>query len=191
MLEGLKHLLHARHTSLADVSDPTAVALHARVASPNAVRSPFSGMAAAVFHVDFFVEHAPDNKNQPEHVTEYVGSVLIGGDLMVEADGLRVLLPGRRFRLEFEGAAGDGVTLDRPLPPGCEHIAKSPLTARGALRYRELSLSHGEEVELVATVAKVHRGGGYRDVHVEAGAPFEAQPDLAEVLVRYKMPSFA
>jgi len=30
--------------------------------------------------------------------------------------------PGQRFRLAFDGAAGDGVPLDKPLPPGCEPI---------------------------------------------------------------------
>jgi hypothetical protein len=183
MLEGLKHLFHAAHATLADVSDPTAVKLYARVASPNAVRSPFSGMVAAVFHVDFFV-----------------GSVLIGEDLVVEAGGLGILLPAQRFRLEFEGAAGDGVTLDRPLPPGCEHIAASLSRPGGALHYRELSLSHGEVVELLATVEKVRpdlrrsgqsvHAGGYRDEHVDDEAPFVARPDLAEVVVRSKMPSF-
>jgi hypothetical protein len=194
MLEALKRLVHwpDHKTAIGDVPAPTPVVVAATIVSPNDVRNPISDTVAAVFHVDFYVERAPERRD-PNQAPSFVGSVVIGGDLVVEAGGHHILLPGQRYRLDFDGmaglSAGIGVSVDRPLPPGCEHIVSAPQTALGALFYRELSLSHGEAVQLIATIDRVHTGG-YRDQPAAHEAPLVARPDLAPVVLRYSVPSF-
>jgi hypothetical protein len=192
MFDRLKGLFRTASTTLTAVDGPTAVRLRARVASPKSIRSPMTGLSASFFHIDFQVEVSVEGGmsrgGTDRTFYQHIGSAVVGGDLILESEGQLIFLPASRFVVRFRGAHSQGQPVQRSLPAEMAHIANAPACARGPLFYNELSLSTGEDVQLVATVKATRGGVGYRD-QPEASTPFIACPEVAPVVVHYSFPS--
>jgi hypothetical protein len=148
-------------TSLEGISEPTSVEVDVVVATENVVRSPMSGVDAALIVIDVVERVVPLERE--------VGRVVLGDTLILRADdGAEIAIVARRAQYRFVGNDTGGATLDR-IPP---EIAAVLGGARGGeLAWREHVLRHGERVRVRAVVERTGAGR------------FAARVDIAPVVV--------
>jgi hypothetical protein len=198
-----------RSTSLKQIQGPTPVALEASVVSPNEVVSPMTGLRVAALKWSFFVRSAREEFDErPEDhplvrvfkslidprndsasaddIYTPVGDGRLGDLLMLEADGKLIQIELKNAELRFPGAREQGTLVDGSLPPAFAHLLKHPALRRGPLVYRELALSHGDPVILIATVERSARDGvgPYRST---TQADFSARGDLETAVIEDRM----
>jgi hypothetical protein len=167
--------------TLAGVRAPTAVRVEARVASPNRIVSPISGLAAAVIGWRFYAHFMEQTGRNEVERYALLWNGGRGEDLVLETPEGTVLVPAEG-RLLQPAVEGRGVSLDVPLPPEAAHLMREP--NRGAIFYDELLLRTGDRVRLRATVAPSAKdsGSAYR-ASGERRCDFEALPRLGPVVV--------
>jgi len=168
----------SRIDSLSEVTRPTLVAVEGRVATPNRVTSPYSGLRAAVITWAFFETGPLFGSVCYKGARSLVSGVLSGG-LAIECAGglLHVGVDGAQFRLGSEGDIGE--IIDRRLPPELARLL--PERTLGELSYRECSLCLGDRVRVHAVVAPAASGDGpYRGC---AAHGYTALPERGLVVV--------
>lgn len=172
-----------RRSGLAFASGPVSVSLKARVASPSTVVSPMTGMRSAFIELVVgerrVVQSADDGQREIEEF-ERLGSMIVGGSLLLESEDGLIEVPTEGVRFAFPGVANLSVTnVDRPLPKELQHVMNRIL--KGTACYREHTLSEGDPVTLTGMVGpKVARKGGAS----AEDAAWIARPDLGPVTVR-------
>jgi hypothetical protein len=150
----------ARATSLEAFPSPTAVYVHALVASPDELPSPVTSARGALIQW-YLLGHA-----EREPFDEHIADGLVGESLRLDCRGRTVVVPTRYLHLYFAAANADAHLLLEPLPAALAELVDSPRALarlmRGELHYREHVLRQGTPVRLRATVVTRGRQGVYR-----------------------------
>jgi hypothetical protein len=165
------------HRRLRGLTEPTRVKVFARVASPNDVVSPMSGLYAAAFSwkLSARMPRGPGwygGAASDQEIYELVGRGVFGAELALnvedpEHDGaITLAVPLSRAHMLLRGWHAPGAPLDHPLPEELAHSVK--LSPSGLLYFLELPLMHGERVRLEATAGPLDAGaarGPYRSTN--------------------------
>lgn len=147
-------------TSLEGVSGPTPIEVDAVVLTEDSVRSPLSGVNAALVVVDVVERATPLERD--------VGRVVIGDTLVLRADGGELAIVARRARFAFVGNDTGGAPLET-IPPEIAGVLGAARGA-GALAWREHVVRRGMKLRVRAIVEA-------------SGGRFVARGDLAPILV--------
>ena len=161
--------------------------IHARMASPNAVESPMTGMRAAVIRWAFFtgIQRGSDGRSPgPAMRYEPVASGLLGHELLLESPRGAIAVDLARVALRFDSRGDGGTPVYGSIPPVFRGVLAEKPLGRGMLYYREQFLHHGDPVAITARLVPVPDGGPFRGPGL-IGARYRAtgEGDDGKVLV--------
>jgi hypothetical protein len=147
-------------TTLDGVSAATPVEVDAVVTTEDSVKSPMTGVDAALIVVDVIERATP--------LEHEVGRVVLGDTLALRAPGGEIAIVARRARFVFVGNDSGGELLERV--PAEIAAVLSGARGKGPLAWREHVVKHGTRVRLRAIVEA-------------SGGRFVVRGDLAPIIV--------
>lgn len=152
--------------------EPVRVSLRATILSPSSIVSPFTGMRAAVLHVEllerFTTERGAGDGPMVSEMDRSLG-ILVVGDVVTlrDDDGDEINVVARRARVDPLLPRRGGTPLTRVPPEVVPMLQRA--SGRGVVCYRELLLRQGKAVRLKAIVEPartIGHGSGSRITYV-------------------------
>lgn len=147
---------HASAVDLSSVTAATPVNVEVRVASPNEVASPVTGMRAAAFVVEVVSRHLEESEALVSTATtfEVVASLVVGDrvELAPEAGEIVIVAMLRRMKLVFHTEVEGGQPLTTAPPELVPLLGKVPFGATAC--FREHAIGQGDRMRLRAVVER-------------------------------------
>lgn len=170
--------------SLGGIKTATRVALEGTIGSDGQVDSFLTGFRAAYFQYRFSREVLSNKNNYANNVVyRDLGTTSCGTSLRLERSDGVVELDVARIKVEFEGADGPGVLLDKPLPESMREFSQR-VGYGGQLFVQEMYLGVGEKVSLegfLEPAAARADAGPFREPPKDPRPRFTLRPDLGPV----------